>query len=153
MPQAGTWSFGSDCSQIWRAAKPAPRREEHGQHGVDPREGAARIVDERGRGTRGHGGHGDALEHAERTRLEAFAVLQPERPSHQRRADQEAEQVGGRARRQQQQRERRHADRHHGHAIPGLQHRGARAELLQQPFLQQQREQTSRPVRGQGSAA
>ena len=87
-PQAGTWSAGRFCSQTWRPGNAgAGCREQAAEHGVNnwhrscPAHGGRREQEHQ---PQRH--ERDALEHAQRTGVEAVNMLQVEAVAEQRRA-------------------------------------------------------------------
>ena len=108
------------------------------QPGVDPRPEASRIVDAGGEEHDADGDHGHALQRAQRTGIEPEPVLEPQRPRHQRGAGDGAQQVGGPPRRQDDERERRDADRHHQDAPRRQGERRRVADELHEGFLREQ---------------
>ena len=83
---------------------------------------------------------GHALEHAERAGREALDVLEPERPSHQARADEEAERERDAARRQQDEAERREPERHDADLPHRREERGPLAIEMRDRLLEQHRQ-------------
>ena len=78
MPQAGTWPLGSAWSHTChRCERGAGAGEDQHQTRIDRRAERPRILDERDQEHDADRDHGNALEDAQRTGLEAQSVLQP----------------------------------------------------------------------------